>query len=324
MSERSEQDPAHVGADDGATRTSHSDAPAGESSRGGDGPGRRGGTHGAQAGHSIGHSLLLFLKEVVIVVVLAVVLSLILKTWFVQSFWIPSGSMNNTLVKDDRVSVSKLTPRFFALSRGDIVVFEDPGGWLTDVQPPQQGPVAERINSALSWIGLLPNDEGNHLIKRVIGLPGDHVQCCTADGRLLVNGTPITEPYVYPGDAPSERTFDIRVPADSVWVMGDHRSNSRDSRYNDEPSNNGSNGSVPIDKVVGRSFAVVWPLSKLAWLSTPDNTFALVPAAGASPTAIPSASGSGGTATASTTRSATAPRPTATPTAAVTPAPVAR
>ncbi len=272
--------------------------PAPRGRRGGRPQGRRGADGGDAGGHGIGHSLLLFLKEVVIVVVLAVVLSLVLKTWFVQSFWIPSGSMNNTLVKDDRVSVSKLTPRFFDLQRGDIVVFEDPGGWLTDTVPPEQGPVAERINSALSWVGLLPNDEGNHLIKRVIGLPGDHVRCCTADGRLTINDTPITEPYVYPGDAPSQRTFDITVPADSVWVMGDHRSNSRDSRYNDEPSNDGSRGSVPIDKVVGRAFAVVWPLSKLAWLGTPEHVFSRVPAptaSGESPTpATPAPTGPAG------------------------------
>ena len=236
------------------------------------------GSREADGGHGIGHSLLMFLKEVVIVVVLAVVLSLTLKTWFVQSFWIPSGSMNNTLVRDDRVSVSKLTPGPFDLNRGDIVVFADPGGWLTDAVPPEQGPVAERINSALTWVGLLPNDEGNHLIKRVIGLPGDHVQCCNTDGRLLINGTPVTEPYVYPGDTPSDLEFDITVPAGKVWVMGDHRSNSRDSRYNDAPAHNGTNGSVPIDMVVGRAFAVVWPLSKLTWLGEPEGTFSGVPA----------------------------------------------
>ena len=266
--------------------------------------------------HGILHNLLVFLREVVIVVVLAVVLSLILKTWFVQSFWIPSGSMNNTLVKDDRVSVSKLTPGVFALERGDIIVFADPGHWLEDTVTPEQGPVASKINSALTWIGLLPNDEGNHLIKRVIGMPGDRVKCCTADRRLLVNDVPITEPYVYPGDDPSDLAFDITVPADKVWVMGDHRSDSKDSRYNDGPTNDGTNGSVPIDHVVGRAFVVVWPLSKLQWLSNPSNTFARVPAAGASPTP----GGDGGsmtnqpTAARSPAGAATGATPAATPT----------
>lgn len=288
MTERSEEGPhpgGPPGLDGGSPGTGQASDPHGPKGPDADGAptlargGARSQRKPAGGGGGIGHSLLLFLKEVVIVVVLAVVLSLILKTWFVQSFWIPSGSMNNTLVRDDRVSVSKLSPGVSDLNRGDIVVFEDPGGWLVDAPPPEQGPVAARINSALSWIGLLPNDEGNHLIKRIVGLPGDRVQCCTADGRLSVNGTPITEPYVYPGDQPSDTTFDITVPADKVWVMGDHRSNSKDSRYNDGPQEDGTNGSVPMDNVVGRAFAVVWPLSKLTWLAEPANTFARVPEA---------------------------------------------
>ncbi|WP_226344613.1 signal peptidase I [Agilicoccus flavus] len=262
----------------------------------GEGRGRAGGASRSTAAPapSLLRSLLVFVREVVIVVVLAVVLSLVAKTWLVQSFWIPSGSMNNTLVKDDRVMVSLLTPGPFDLARGDVVVFKDPGGWVTGQVPVQeQGEVTSAIGDALSWVGLLPNDEGNHLIKRVIGLPGDHVRCCTADGKLLVNDAPVDEPYVHPGDRPSETAFDVTVPAGKVWVMGDHRSDSSDSRFHDVPSDDGTNGSVAIDDVVGRAFAVVWPLNNLAWLGTPEQTFADVPAPGVtSPARTPATTGS--------------------------------
>lgn len=254
------------------------DQPAGVTSPGGAGPG----------GTSLLRGLLLFLKEVVIVVVLAVVLSLIAKTWLVQSFWIPSASMNTTLVRDDRVIVSKLTPGPFDLGHGDVVVFEDPGGWLDpDVKPVEQTGITASINQALTWVGLLPEDEGNHLIKRVIGLPGDHVECCGDEGRLIVNGAPIVEPYVNFGDEPSEIMFDITVPPGRIWVMGDHRSDSRDSRYQPEDVRGGlsESGTVPIDRVVGRAFAVVWPLTNVQWLGEPKATFEKVPVPSATSTA---------------------------------------
>lgn len=248
-----------------------------------------GGAH--RGGTSLLRGLLLFLKEVVIVVVLAVVLSLIAKTWLVQSFWIPSASMNTTLVRDDRVIVSKLTPGPFTLGHGDIVVFEDPGGWLDpDVVPAEQTGITATINQGLTWVGLLPEDKGNHLIKRVIGLPGDRVECCDDDGRLIVNGTSIDEPYVNFGDEPSEIMFDITVPPGKIWVMGDHRSDSRDSRYQPEDGRGGlsESGTVPTDRVVGRAFAVVWPLTNLQWLSEPKATFENVPAPSSTPAVGPS------------------------------------
>lgn len=234
---------------------------------------------------SVGHSLLAFLKEIVIVVSLAVVLSLVAKTFLVQTFWIPSESMMNTLVKDDRVLVSKLTPGPFDLKRGDIVVFEDPGHWLDQSNVPERPKtgLGGSINSALTWVGLLPEDKGNHLIKRVIGLPGDHVTCCTVQGQVSVNGEPIDEPYLHPGDRPSEVEFDAVVPPGRLWVMGDHRSRSADSRYQVGDGTPGEVGSVPIDKVVGRAFTIVWPLNRLAWLGEPQDTFAGVPAPAQAP-----------------------------------------
>jgi signal peptidase I len=218
------------------------------------------------------------LRESVIVVGLALLLSLVVKTWLMQAFYIPSESMENTLVKGDRVIVNKLVPSPISLKRGDVIVFEDPDHWLPAPVPPQRSPLANLLNSTLVFVGLLPSDEGNHLIKRVIGLPGDHVVCCDSNKRLTVNGVPLNEPYLYPGDAPSEESFKITVPPGRVWVMGDHRSFSADSRPHDENSG-GAKGSVPEGLIVGRAIAVVWPIGHWDWLSNPSETFAKVPTA---------------------------------------------
>ncbi|MGO4602130.1 signal peptidase I [Terrabacter sp. 2YAF2] len=229
---------------------------------------------------SFGATILAGLKELVIVVVLAMALSFVVKTWLFQAFYIPSGSMENTLVKDDRVIVSKLTPGPFDLKRGDVVVFEDPGvpspwlGGLSETHSTVGGP----FHDALVFVGLLPEDSENHLIKRVIGLPGDHVQANGDTGKIKVNGVEITEPYVKPGDFPSEgKKFDITVPAGRIWVMGDHRSDSSDSRWHDDGT--GATGSVPMDKVVGRALFVVWPIDHVTWLGVPERTFSQVPTA---------------------------------------------
>src|SRR6478736_9023901 len=143
-----------------------------------------------------GATLFAGVKELVIVVVLAMALSFIVKTWLIQAFYIPSGSMENTLVRDDRVIVSKLTPGPFDLNRGDIVVFKDPGNWLGTVPTTSEGGTRESVRRVLQFVGLVPDDSDDHLIKRVIGLPGDHVVCCDKNGLLTVNGVSITEPYI--------------------------------------------------------------------------------------------------------------------------------
>ena len=223
-------------------------------------------------------AFLLFLRESVIVIGMALLLSLIVKTWLMQAFYIPSESMENTLLNGDRVIVSKLTPSLIDLKRGDIVVFEDPDHWLPAPVPVQRSPLAQTVNKTLTFVGLLPSDEGNHLIKRVIGLPGDHIVCCDGNDKLTINGVPLTEPYLFPGDAPSLQPFDITVPAGRVWVMGDHRSNSADSRPHDVGTG-GAKGTVPRSRIVGRAITVVWPLWNWSWLSNPSETFAKVPAA---------------------------------------------
>lgn len=213
------------------------------------------------------------LGELVTVLVMAIVLSLIIKTFLVQAFYIPSQSMETTLMTGDRVVVSKLTPGPFDLHRGDIVVFKDPGGWLTPVPPIEDAGVHRVVREAMTFVGLLPQDSGEHLIKRVIGLPGDTVRCCDEQGRVVVDGVGIDEPYLHQGDEPSEADFSVTVPAGQLWVMGDHRSVSKDSRYN-------SMQFVPVDDVVGKAFLTVWPLDRLGGLQVDPAVFAAVPAAG--------------------------------------------
>ncbi|SDS66340.1 signal peptidase I [Paraoerskovia marina] len=210
------------------------------------------------------------LREIAIILVSALVLSWLIKTFLIQAFFIPSESMEDTLQVDDRVMVSRLVPGVFDVHRGDIVVFTDPGGWL----PAQRSDPQTPIGSVLTWIGLRPQDTGDHLIKRTIGVAGDHVECCDAEGRVSVNGEPLDEPYLKPGSIPSEVEFDVTVPADSLFVMGDNRQHSGDSRYHlGDPGG----GFVPLDDVTGSAFIRVWPFDRFAVLHNPGDVFADVP-----------------------------------------------
>jgi signal peptidase I len=200
------------------------------------------------------------------VVVSALVLSLILKTFFIQSFWIPSSSMENTLQEGDRILVTKWRPGPLELRRGDVVVFKDPGGWLNGVVQPEPTGLAKISNDALTFTGLLPEDSGEHLVKRVVGLPGDTVVCCDTDGYVTVNSERIVEPYLKPGVDPSTTEFSIVVPAGYLWVMGDNRPNSADSRaHRGDPGG----GAIPLDNVVGTAFVTVWPLENWRGLGNP-------------------------------------------------------
>ncbi len=225
------------------------------------------------------------IREFVLVVAMALALSFVVKTWLFQAFYIPSGSMEDTLLVNDRVIVNKLVPGPIDLKRGDVVVFQDPGGWLPPSATVDRGPIGTAVHDGLTFVGLLPDNSDDHLIKRVIGLPGDRVTC-GADHIVKVNGVPLSEPYVRPGDQPSNVEFDITVPAGRIWVMGDHRSDSEDSRFHD-PRGDGSGGSVPISSVTGRAVAVVWPIAHLSWLSDYPGTFGPVPTPKASGTNAP-------------------------------------
>ncbi|MGO1510209.1 MAG: signal peptidase I [Actinomycetaceae bacterium] len=216
-----------------------------------------------------------WVRETVVVVVCALALSVLIKTFLVQAFYIPSGSMEDTLEVGDRVMVSKLTPGPFDLEHGDIVVFVDPGGWLDEQPQPSSNPVQRALTDGLTFIGILPQDAGQHLIKRVIGLPGDTVTCCSPDGEIMVNGAPVDEPYLAPGAAPSETEFEVVVPEGHLWVMGDNRGNSADSRAH---MGGPGGGFVPLDNVVGTARLTVWPFDSFTWHSDPEETFEDVPA----------------------------------------------
>ncbi len=211
--------------------------------------------------------LALFLRDVVVIVLAAIVISFLIKTFLIRSFYIPSESMEDTLLVNDRIIVNQLVPELTPVSRGDVVVFTDPGGWLDPVFEPPKDPVAGFFEWLGSIVGLTAPDSNDHLIKRVIGLPGDRIVCCDDFGRMSVNGVPLDESaYVKLPDGVtrvSRDDFDVTVPEGSLWVMGDNRWNSRDSRYNrDKPGN----GFVPQGNVVGRAILISWPIDRWTWL----------------------------------------------------------
>ncbi|WP_417564573.1 signal peptidase I [Microbacterium sp.] len=225
-----------------------------------------------------------FVRDIVVIVVIALLVSFLVKSFLVRSFYIPSGSMENTLQINDRILVDEITPRFTGYQRGDVVVFRDPGGWLPPTSADTQRPwIVEGFDWLLSLVGLSAPDSDDHLIKRVIGLPGDHVACCDAIGHITVNGVPIDESSyldLQGGETvPQVVPFDVTVPADSLWVLGDNRDHSRDSRYNqDQPGK----GFVPIGNVVGRAFLITWPFSRFGFIDFHHEVFAGVPAPKAS------------------------------------------
>lgn len=210
-----------------------------------------------------------FWKELPILIGIALVLALLIKTFLVQAFSIPSASMQNTLTIGDRVLVDKLTPWFGSEpERGEVVVFHDPDDWLAGEPTPDPN----ALQTVLSWIGLMPSSEEKDLIKRVIGVGGDTVEC-KGTGPLTVNGKALNEPYVYPGNTPCSvddqgGQFKVKVPEGSIWVMGDHRQNSRDSRYNQSDKHNGM---VPVKEAVGRAIVIAWPMNRWDTLPVPDT-----------------------------------------------------
>jgi signal peptidase I len=209
-----------------------------------------------------------------VTILIAIGVVLLITTFLVKPFSIPSGSMENTLGIGNRVLVNRLVYRSRPIERGDIIVFDGTDSFVPAGDVPQRNP----LSASIAWVGQsfgLVAPDSTDFIKRVIGVGGDRVQCCDAQGRITVNGIPLNETsYLYPGDAPSMQTFDVVVPEGSLWVMGDHRSDSADSRsHMGDPGG----GFVPESRVVGRAMVVLWPLTSLRILPIPE-TFAKVPA----------------------------------------------
>ncbi|MEO3977307.1 signal peptidase I [Streptomyces sp. CAU 1734] len=230
--------------------------------------------------------------EIPLLLAVALAIALILKTFLVQAFVIPSGSMEQTIRIQDRVLVDKFTPWFGSRAeRGDVVVFKDPGGWLQAEAAPAGNDdpvVVKQIKQGLTFIGVLPSDDEQDLIKRVVAVGGDTVKCCDPQGRITVNGVPLSEPYLHPGNTPSDRKFEVAVPPGRLFVLGDHRSNSADSRAHLDGEDRGT---VSEDEVVGRAVVIAWPMRHWRTLEERE-TFASVPDAAAGSTGSPALSNS--------------------------------
>jgi signal peptidase I len=227
-----------------------------------------------------------FWRDLPFLLGVALVISLLLKMFVVQSFYIPSPSMENTLLVSDRILVDKVSYRLHDVRRGDVVVFNGADSFAPEVESrPASGGVAKLLRGVAGWFGVAPPGERD-FVKRVIGIGGDRVACCDADGRITVNGVSLDERYLHPDDIPSSERFDVRVPRGKLWVMGDHRAVSQDSRAHlGDPGG----GFVPADRVIGRAILVIWPLNRFSTLPEPDTFSRPGLAAGAGGDATPAA-----------------------------------
>jgi len=222
------------------------------------------------------NAIVSFFVDTAVILLSALLISFTIKTLLFRSFYIPSGSLFDTLQINDRIIVNQLVPKVMPLERGDVVVFRDPGGWLG--RAPEKSatyPLAQIGDWIYSVIGLTAPDNDQHLVKRVIGKGGDRVVCCDKDNRITINGKAILEPYLAKGANPSNTEFDVTVPKDSFWVMGDNRGNSEDSRYHpDVPGK----GFVDKSYVVGKAVVISWPLQHMKFLDSFPDVFKAVPA----------------------------------------------
>ena len=202
-------------------------------------------------------------RELLITVGIALILSSLVRIFLFQVFYVPSASMEDTLLLQDRIVATKITKPFTDIKRGEIVVFKDPGDWLPEYESNRNF-----FLHFLSVVGLLPSDAGDDLVKRVIGIGGDTIKCCSENGRILINNVELNdESFIKPGVETNQVEFEITVPEKRVFVMGDNRPDSRDSRFHLETAY----GTVPEKNIVGVVNLRIWPFSRFSTLKIPES-----------------------------------------------------
>jgi signal peptidase I len=195
-------------------------------------------------------------RELITIVGTALILSILVRTFLIQAFYVPSASMEDTLQENDRIIVSKISTKLTGIDRGNVIVFHDPGGWLGEGFP---NPYDTPVGRVLQAIGIVPANSGNDLVKRVIGVANDKIECCDAQGRITVNGVGIDESYTKDGVTSDQVTFSVLVPEGNVFVMGDNRGNSEDSRFHLDKNN----GMIPVEEIIGRVAMRIWPIGRI-------------------------------------------------------------
>ena len=209
-----------------------------------------------------------WIKEMLSVILVAAIISALLRAFVFQVFWIPSPSMRDTLVEHDKIVVSRIDAWTGSIQRGDVVVFHDELGWLRSSHG------SSPLRRVGEFFGIVPAGDEQTLVKRVIGIGGDRVKCCSTDGKVMINGVEISETYIAEGQAASTIPFDVTVPEGHLWVMGDNRGNSADSRYH---MGEGQSPFVPQKSVVGTVWAIIWPVSRWTTDIGHREVFAVVP-----------------------------------------------